>query len=130
VHGYALTADWPPSTTLSSHCPTTGDPIGTVTIHPDGRETTTCAGGILATHPAICLLRGDAWTAESVVTWRHVTIVRGAQYFSDVAARYRYEALIGVSRWTPELRAALRARIPAGWALLIAEDSLVAEVLR
>ena len=128
IHDGAGCGAW--QATLQTYSPTSGEAVGVVTIHPDGRETTTAPGGVLATHPALCLLRGDAWTVESVVTWRHVTIVRGAQYFADVAARYRYEALIGVSRWTPELRNAIRTRIPAGWALLIAEDSLVAEVLR
>ena len=116
--------------TLQTFSPTTGEAVGTATIHADGRETTTAAGGILATWPAVCLLRGDAVTAEAVAGFKQLVVVRGAQYFKDVADRYRCEALIGVSRWTPELRTALRSRIPQGWALLIAEDSLVAEVLR
>lgn len=115
--------------TLQTFSPTTGEAVGTATIHADGRETTT-APGVLATWPAVCLLRGDAYTAEAMVGFKQITVVRGAQFFKDVADRYRCEALIGVSRWTPELRAAIRARIPAGWALLFAEDSLVAEVLR
>lgn len=115
--------------TLQTYNPTTGEVVGTATIHPDGRETTT-APGVLATWPAVCLLRGDAYTAEAIVGFKQIVVVRGAQYFSDIASKYRCEALIGISRWTPELRAAIRTRIPPGWALMFAEDSLVAEVLR
>lgn len=112
---------------IDLYSPVTGRKVGRCKMLP-GRASVSLTGGVLATERAQSMLRSEPW-ATSVLDFGedegppnpNLTVVLGAAMWREVSIRYPGEAVIGVGKdgWTPELRRALRAKLPSGWSLQV-----------
>lgn len=107
--------------------PATGARVGSCRML-RGRASASVSGAVLATERAQSMLRGEPWAVSCLddgpleaTPGPNLTVVLGAEAWREAAIRYPAEAIVGVGAggWTPELRRALGAKLPAGWSLQV-----------